>query len=86
MSGLFDNDEAYMQAAVRKVRTFVRNSAGRFCTEEERENERIRRENAVLRHKVEMYRRNWFSVSDRASRLDRENHRLKELLKKYGKD
>lgn len=83
--GLFDNDEAYRQAVVRKKRKLVRNAAGRFCTEEERETERIRKENVILKRKAEMYRHNWFSESDRASRLDRENHRLKELLKKHEK-
>lgn len=80
MNGLFDNDEAFREAVVKPKRKLVRNSIGRFCTEEERENERIRKENAVLKRKAEMYMRNWFSESDRASRLDRENHELKDKL------
>ena len=80
MNGLFDNDEAYQQAIVKPQRKLVRNLSGRFCTPEERRIEMVEKENRVLRHKVEMYKRNWFSESDRATRKDRENMELKMRL------
>lgn len=86
MNGLFDNDEAYQQAIVKPKRKLVRNLSGRFCTPEERRIEMVEKENRVLRHKVEMYKRNWFSESDRATRKDRENLELKtklEMCQKY---
>jgi len=80
MNGLFDNDEAFREAVVKPKRKLVRNLSGRFCTEEERRMEMLEKENRILRRKAEMYMRNWFSESDRASRKDRENHELKEKL------
>ena len=80
MNGLFDNDEAFREAVVKPKRKLVRNLSGRFCTEEERRMEMLEQENRILRRKAEMYMRNWFSESDRASRKDRENHELKEKL------
>lgn len=80
MNGLFDNDEAFREAVVKPKRKLVRNLSGRFCTEEERRMEMLEKENRILRRKAEVYMRNWFSESDRASRKDRENHELKEKL------
>ena len=45
--GLFDNDEAYMMAEVKKKRKLVRNREGRFCSEEQKRIERIEHENIV---------------------------------------
>ena len=80
MNGLFDNDIAYQEAVVRPKRKLVRNLSGRFCTEEERRMEVLEKENRILKRKAEMYMRNWFSESDRATRKDRENHELKNKL------
>ena len=85
MNGLFDNDEAYIQAAVKPKRIQLRNRSGRFCSEEQKRIEGIEHENEVLRHRTKYYYANWMSVADRAIRLDRENHELKERLKKYEK-
>lgn len=81
MVGLFDNDEAYQQAVVKPKRKLVRNLSGRFCTPEERRMELVEKENVVLRHKVELYKRNRFSESDRATRKDRENYELLSRLR-----
>jgi hypothetical protein len=48
--------------------------------------EQLEKENTILRRKVEMYMRNWFSESDRATRKDRENHELKIRLEICQKD
>lgn len=92
MAGLFDNDEAFIHAEVKKKRKLVRNREGRFCSEEQKRIEQIEHENIVLKRKAEMFFRNWQAVGDRAIRLDRENHALKgEILemknkiKEYGK-
>lgn len=92
MAGLFDNDEAFMQAEVKKKRKLVRNRKGRFCSEEQKRIEQIEHENVVLKRKAEMFFRNWQAVGDRAIRLDRENHDLKnkikelnDTIKEYGK-
>lgn len=79
--GLFDNDEAYLMAEVKKKRKLVRNREGRFCSEEQKRIERIEHENIVLKRNAEIYFHNWQAVGDRAVRLDRENHALKgEIL------
>lgn len=83
MSGLFDNDEAYMQAVVKKRRKLVRNKSGQFCTEEELMVEKTQRENAILKRNCEKYYHNWMAVADRAIRLERENYKLKEKIKEY---
>lgn len=80
MNGLFDNDEAYQQAVVKPKRKLLRNLSGRFCTEEERRMEMLEKENRILKGKAEMYMRNWFAESGRASRKDRENRELKNKL------
>ena len=80
MTGLFDNDEAFQQAVVKPKRKLVRNLAGRFCTAEELRMEKLEKENRILKHKAETYKRNWFSESERATRKDRENHELKMRL------
>ena len=85
MSGLFDNDEAYIQAEVKKKRKLVRNRSGRFCSEDEKRIERIEHENEVLRHRSRYYYANWMAVGDRAVRLDRENHELRKELKECKK-
>lgn len=86
MIGLFDNDEAFLQAVVKPKRKFVRNLSGRFCTAEEQRMEVLEKENRILKRKVEMYMRNWFSESERATRKDRENHELKMRLEICQKD
>lgn len=80
MLGLFDNDEAFQQAVVKPKRKLVRNLHGRFCTKEERRMEELEKENRILKHKAEIYKRNWFSESERATRKDRENNELKMRL------
>lgn len=80
MTGLFDNDEAYQQAIVKPKRKLVRNLAGRFCTEEERRMEQLEKENRILKLKLEVFKRNWFSESSRATRKDRENKELRTRL------
>ena len=86
MIGLFDNDEAFQQAVVKPKRKLVRNLSGRFCTEGERRMEVLEKENRILKRKVEMYMRNWFSESERATRKDRENRELKMRLEICQKD
>ena len=86
MVGLFDNDEAYQQAVVKPKRKLVRNLAGRFCTPEERRMEELEKENRILKGKAEMYKRNWFAESSRATRKDRENRELKMRLEICQKD
>lgn len=83
MSGLFDNDEAYMQAVVKKRRKLVRNKSGQFCTEEYLTVEKTQRENTILKRNCEKYYHNWMAVADRAIRLERENYKLKEKIKEY---
>ena len=90
--GLFDNDEAYQMAEVKKKRKLVRNRAGRFCSEEEKRIERIERENIILKRNAEIYYHNWQAVADRAIMLDRRNHdmkneidELKKKIKQYEK-
>ena len=86
MNGLFDNDEAFQQAVVKPKRKLVRNLQGRFCTKEERRMEELEKENRILKHKAEIYKNNWFSESNRASRMDRENKELKMRLEICQKD
>lgn len=80
MSGLFDNDPVFLDVRVSKPLP-VRNRAGRFCTKEQKHTEEVERENRILKRNAELYRRNWFSESDRATRKDRENFELKNKLK-----
>lgn len=81
MNGLFDNDPAFKDGVVKKKRKLVRNSAGQFCTEEDLRVERIQRDNVILKRKVELFYRNWIAVGQRAARLDRENHELRDEIK-----
>ncbi len=92
MESLFENDEAYVQAEVKKKRTLVRDLSGRFCTPEKRRMEVLERENKILRRKAEMYERSWFAAIHKAIRLEREKEEIcndlkecKKQLREYAK-
>lgn len=85
MSGLFDNDEAYMQALVKKRHKLVRNKLGQFCTEEKLMVERTQRDNIVLKRNCEKYYHSWMAAAGRVVRLDRENHELLEKINELRK-
>lgn len=81
MPTLFDNDPAFCKVEMGNIK--LGNHKGQFCTKEQKRIENIEHENRVLRIKAETYLHNWLAVGKKATKVERENLKLKDIIKMY---